>query len=61
MAEIFNPLDFVLRIQYIYDSGIYYTVVNMKEIDAPTIEELFERVACCIKLYNQDHALNDTD
>ena len=61
MTEIFNPLNFVLRIQYLYDCGRYSTAVNKKEIDAPTLEELFERVDCYIETYNQKYALNDTD
>ena len=43
--KMFNPLNFTLRIQYIYDSGIYYTVVDIEELDAFTLEALFNKVA----------------
>ena len=58
---MFNPLNFTLNIQYIYDSGIYYTIVDKKKLDAPTLEKLFERVIAVIKRYKGNHLLNDTD
>ena len=58
---MFNPLNFTLNIQYIYDSGIYYTIVDKKKLDAPTLEKLFERVVVAIEKYEREHRLNDTD
>ena len=58
---MFNPLNFTLNIQYIYDSGIYCTIINDKKLDAPTLEELFKRVINVIVAYNRERLLNDTD
>lgn len=58
---MFNPLSFTLRIQYIFDSGIYYTVINNKKVDAYTLEKLFEKVVIVIEEYEREHRLNDTD
>ena len=58
---MFNPLNFNLCIQYIYDSGIYYTVVNKEKVDASTLEKLFEKITKKIKKYQKNHLLNDTD